>query len=74
MSRIGRFLVPVPAGVDVTIDGQDVTVKGPKGTLYSAVFGSKIQSLIKPSNADFTFVKDIERLGKIHSKFSCSRI
>ena len=25
--------VPVPAGVDVTIDGRDVTVKGPKGTL-----------------------------------------
>ena len=33
MSRIGRLPVPVPAGVDVTIDGQDVTVKGPKGTL-----------------------------------------
>ena len=33
MSRIGRLPVPVPAGVDVTIDGNDVTVKGPKGTL-----------------------------------------
>ena len=27
MSRIGRLPVPVPAGVDVTIDGNDVTVK-----------------------------------------------
>ena len=33
MSRIGKVPVPVPAGVDVTIDGQAVTVKGPKGTL-----------------------------------------
>ena len=33
MSRIGRQPIPVPAGVDVTIDGQNVSVKGPKGTL-----------------------------------------
>ena len=33
MSRIGKNPVPVPAGVDVTIDGQNVAVKGPKGTL-----------------------------------------
>ncbi|MGP4056110.1 50S ribosomal protein L6 [Mycobacterium sp. 4D054] len=33
MSRIGKQPVPVPTGVDVTIDGQNVSVKGPKGTL-----------------------------------------
>ena len=33
MSRIGRMPVVVPSGVDVTISGRDVTVKGPKGTL-----------------------------------------
>lgn len=33
MSRIGKQPVPVPSGVDVTIDGQTVTVKGPKGEL-----------------------------------------
>ncbi|CDO87042.1 50S ribosomal protein L6 [Mycobacterium triplex] len=33
MSRIGKKPIPVPAGVDVTIDGQNVSVKGPKGTL-----------------------------------------
>jgi large subunit ribosomal protein L6 len=37
MSRIGRLPVPVPAGVDVTIDGANVTVKGPKGTLTHTV-------------------------------------
>jgi large subunit ribosomal protein L6 len=33
MSRIGRMPVQVPAGVDVTINGREVVVKGPKGTL-----------------------------------------
>jgi large subunit ribosomal protein L6 len=37
MSRIGRMPVAVPAGVDVTISGRDVTVKGPKGTLSHQV-------------------------------------
>jgi large subunit ribosomal protein L6 len=33
MSRIGRKPIPVPAGVEVTIEGQTVKVKGPKGEL-----------------------------------------
>jgi len=33
MSRIGRLPITVPAGVDVNIDGNNVTVKGAKGTL-----------------------------------------
>jgi large subunit ribosomal protein L6 len=33
MSRIGKQPVPVPSGVDVTINGRNVSVKGPKGTL-----------------------------------------
>jgi large subunit ribosomal protein L6 len=33
MSRIGKLPVSVPSGVDVSISGQDVSVKGPKGTL-----------------------------------------
>jgi large subunit ribosomal protein L6 len=37
MSRIGKLPIPVPAGVDVTIDGQHVTVKGPKGTLSHTI-------------------------------------
>ncbi|RVW04400.1 50S ribosomal protein L6 [Rhodococcus spongiicola] len=37
MSRIGKIPVAVPAGVDVTIDGQDVAVKGPKGSLSLVV-------------------------------------
>jgi large subunit ribosomal protein L6 len=37
MSRIGRLPIPVPSGVDVSIDGRNVTVKGPKGTLSHLV-------------------------------------
>ena len=37
MSRIGKVPVPVPAGVDVTIDGAQVTVNGPKGTLQHTI-------------------------------------
>ena len=37
MSRIGKQPVAGPAGVDVSIDGQHVTVKGPKGTLEHTV-------------------------------------
>ena len=33
MSRIGNKPITVPAGVEVKIDGQHITVKGPKGTL-----------------------------------------
>ncbi len=37
MSRIGKLPIPVPAGVTVSIDGADVTVKGPKGQLSHTV-------------------------------------
>ncbi|HQA30789.1 50S ribosomal protein L6 [Propioniciclava tarda] len=37
MSRIGRLPIPVPSGVEVTIEGQDLSVKGPKGTLAMTV-------------------------------------
>jgi large subunit ribosomal protein L6 len=33
MSRIGKVPVVIPSGVDITIDGQSVRVKGPKGDI-----------------------------------------
>ena len=33
MSRIGKKPIPIPSGVEVTLDGTRVTVTGPKGTL-----------------------------------------
>jgi large subunit ribosomal protein L6 len=37
MSRIGKLPIPVPSGVEITLDGQQVSVKGPKGTLQHRV-------------------------------------
>ena len=37
MSRIGKLPVAVPSGVEVTIDGQRISVKGPKGTLEHTI-------------------------------------
>ena len=37
MSRIGKLPVPVPSGVDISIDGSTVSVKGPKGALSHTV-------------------------------------
>ena len=37
MSRIGKNPIAIPANVEVKIDGQDVEVKGPKGTLSLTV-------------------------------------
>ena len=37
MSRIGKMPIAVPSGVEVTLEGQQVSVKGPKGTLSHRV-------------------------------------
>ncbi|PSN18656.1 50S ribosomal protein L6 [filamentous cyanobacterium CCP5] len=37
MSRIGKRPIPVPDKVTVTINGQDVTVRGPKGELFKTL-------------------------------------
>ena len=47
MSRIGRMPITVPSGVEVTINGQQVSAKGPKGTL-----GITVAEPIKVSQAD----------------------
>lgn len=37
MSRIGKLPIPVPAGVTITVDGGNVSVTGPKGTLSQTI-------------------------------------
>jgi large subunit ribosomal protein L6 len=49
MSRIGRTPVAIPTGVDVTIKGREVTVKGPRGSL-----SVEVAAPIEVSQADGT--------------------
>ena len=42
MSRIGKLPIVIPAGVDVSIDGSTVTVKGPKGELTRTVHSNML--------------------------------
>ena len=42
MSRIGKRPIPVPAGVTVTLNGNNVTVKGPKGELSRALHADMV--------------------------------
>jgi large subunit ribosomal protein L6 len=52
MSRIGKKAVAIPSGVTVTVDGQTVTVKGPKGQLAWTV-SDEIE--VKQEGAEITF-------------------
>jgi large subunit ribosomal protein L6 len=52
MSRIGKKAVAIPSGVTATIDGQTVTVKGPKGQLAWTV-AEEIE--LKLENGEITF-------------------
>jgi large subunit ribosomal protein L6 len=63
MSRIGRLPVPVPAGVDVSIDGRQITVKGPKGTLSRALHPD-----MKVSKVDSTLVVERPSEAKYHKQ------
>ena len=54
MSRIGKKPIAVPQGVTVTIEGQTVTVKGPKGQLSWTV-AEEIE--VKQENGELTLAK-----------------
>ena len=54
MSRIGKKAVAIPSGVTVTLEGQTVTVKGPKGQLSWTV-AEEIE--VKQENGELTLSK-----------------
>ncbi len=39
MSRIGKKPIPIPKGIDVRLEGREITVKGPKGVLNRTIPG-----------------------------------
>ena len=62
MSRIGKMPVAVPSGVEVTLNGQDLSVKGPKGTLTHN-FPELIKAVKEDSSIVISRAND-ERLAK----------
>jgi large subunit ribosomal protein L6 len=65
MSRIGRLPIDVPAGVDVKVDGQAVTVKGPKGEL-SLTVASPIEVALKENQVLVTRPDDERESRSLH--------
>jgi large subunit ribosomal protein L6 len=65
MSRIGRLPIDIPAGVDVTVDGSAVRVKGPKGELALTV-ASPIQVKIEDGQLLVTRPDDERESRSLH--------
>jgi large subunit ribosomal protein L6 len=65
MSRIGKLPIPVPAGVEVKIDGNNVAVKGPKGSL-SHVVPAPIQVALEDGNIVVTRPDDERDSRSLH--------
>ncbi len=65
MSRIGRLPIEIPAGVDVTVDGSDVKVKGPKGEL-SLTVASPIEVRIEDGSVLVTRPDDERASRSLH--------
>jgi large subunit ribosomal protein L6 len=63
MSRIGRLPVSVPSEVEVTLDGQQVSVRGPKGTLQHRV--AEPIRIVRGDNGELEVTRpDDERVSK----------
>ena len=65
MSRIGKLPIPVPTGVEVKIDGNNVSVKGPKGSL-SHVVPAPIQVALEDGNIVVTRPDDERDSRSLH--------
>lgn len=65
MSRIGRMPIDIPGGVEVTVDGQAITVKGPKGELFLTV-ASPIEVAIEDNQVVVTRPDDERASRSLH--------
>ena len=65
MSRIGRMPVEIPAGVTVTVNGNTVTVKGPKGTLTDS-FNERMSIVVEGNQVLVTRPTDEKEDKSLH--------
>lgn len=69
MSRIGKNPIDLPAGVEVTIKEQDVTVKGPKGTLSQHINSDGITVKIEDNQIVVSRATDQKRHKAMHGLY-----
>jgi large subunit ribosomal protein L6 len=65
MSRVGKMPVTIPSGVDVKIDGNHVTVKGPKGEL-ARQFHERVDISLESGVAEVTRQDDSREARALH--------
>ena len=65
MSRIGKKPIAIPAGVDVKLNGSEVTVKGPKGELKNT-FNADINIAIEGNEIIVTRPSDVKEHRALH--------
>jgi len=65
VSRIGNKVVVLPAGVEVKVTGNDITVKGPKGEL-TRTFSSDIKMNIAENEVTFIRPDDSQKMKTVH--------
>ena len=61
MSRIGKKPVPMPAGVTASVEGQTLTVKGPKGSLSMPMLDDLVKYEIGEGEIRVTLLTDAQR-------------
>lgn len=65
MSRIGKKIIEIPKGTEVTIDNSKISVKGPKGNLQRT-FGSEFEFKINDGTLVVTPSKEGKEIGALH--------
>ena len=65
MSRIGKLPIPVPSGVEITVSGQDVSVKGPKGSL-SRTFHDRVSVAVEDGTCVVSRQDDLRESKAMH--------
>jgi large subunit ribosomal protein L6 len=65
MSRIGKMPVSLPAGVEVAVSGQNVSVKGPKGTLERE-FHERVEIVVEDGQAVVTRADETRQSKALH--------
>ncbi|MDR3624055.1 MAG: 50S ribosomal protein L6 [Chlamydiales bacterium] len=65
MSRLGKLPISVPKGVQVKMDGNKITVKGPKGSLTKEVI-KEIQVQVSPEEVVVSLTDEAAQMGNFH--------